>query len=477
MSDPEAIPAWIRLIEKRHYFYWTAFAFLVFMILLAMIRYPLTWGLMDDHQNLEWVRGEWRSKSLWQVLEDHSMNYWFRPVYPFFVYVAYGAFQNHPKIFYGVNLFFVMGCCLPWAGLLGRHLSKDFRRDGRFLYAFLLFAWTSMSTLILFLSLQEKFIILLGGTAFLCFDLLLIPTPRSRIPPWGLVAIGVAALSLALLTKPTALSLIPWLALSLAAAPGLPLPRKAAMLAVLLVPVGVMLVVFLRVSDPYSQRYWVDWGRKVVTLQIRVYAFMALGLGTGALLVFGQRREGSPFPQLVPALAWPITLLSYLALQIPWGLFSYNWTPAMVLASGCIALAMDVLLPRREPFRRAVMAGTLACSTALAAVITVQVTLPRLSEQSELSPLVLWLRTHVPDPTVDIYALPPLIEGTVALMSYTDRVQPITYLNHDVPVARRRPRTWLIASPGVSLSPLHARDFTRPVFRTAHWTIWERGPE
>ena len=127
--------------------------------------------------------------------------------------------------------------------------------------------------------------------------------------------------------------------------------------------------------------------------------------------------------------------------------------------------------------RRGIVAGTLGCSIVLATLITVRITLPRLSEHSELTTLVQWLRAHVPNPEVDIYTLPPLIEGSIALTFYTDRAQDIRYLNHDVPAPRQRPRTWLIAAPGVALSPLHAREFTHTVFRTAHWTIWERGPE
>jgi hypothetical protein len=476
VTDPDPEPARGVLFEKRHLLYWAAFAVLVVTIIGAMIRLPLTWGLMDDHQNLEWIRGPWRSMSLGQVLQEHSRIYWFRPVYAFFVYVAYGLFQDHPKIFYVVNFFFVLGCCLPWAWLLGRHLSKDFRRDGMFLFAFCLFAWTSMSTLILFLSLQEKFIILLGGIAFLCGDVSVSRSP-SRIPFWGLIAIGVSALSLALLTKPTALSFVPWLCLALLFAPELPRRRKAASMALLLLPVAIMVVVFLRLSDGYSQRYWSDWGKKLISLQVRVYAFLLLGLATAGILIYRQWREGSLLSRLSPALAWPVTLLAYLALQIPWGLFSYNWTPAMVLASGCIVVLGEFLLPNGERARRFVVAGTLAGSILLAGAITLRVTLPRLSEQSELTPLVQWLQAHVPDPSVDLYVLPPLLEGKVALMSYTGHVQTIRYLNHEVPAPRERPRAWLIAAPGVPLGPLHAQEFTHAVFRTAHWTIWERGPE
>src|SRR5258706_13886072 len=130
--------------------------------ILLYALYPPYWALMDDVANLGYVR-EW-SHMGWLTsicnYVQHDVTSWgiFRPLYPLFVVVFYTPLQQHPGLAYAILAVLMFG--LWWVcALLFEKLTDTRPAGGRWWFFLIACLFTPNFNLLLFASLQEKFIL------------------------------------------------------------------------------------------------------------------------------------------------------------------------------------------------------------------------------------------------------------------------------------------------------------------------------
>jgi hypothetical protein len=410
--------------------------------------------------------------TLFQILRDYSsMNGgYFRPLYAFFVYLTYGTFQHDPKLFYLFNLAFVLMALWPWTLLINRHLAPESCAELTFTFVFLLFCATPLYNHITYLSLQEKFVIFFSGWSYYFFDRTL-AKPMISGPHWWTAQAALIMMSvLGLWGKATYVAFIPWFAVALVAAKGLPVVRKGITLAVWCVFLSGMGYVLLHNRSIYNSKYKTDIHGlldRIHLLPPSVYFFLALAILTGMFLLLRKQKDAALW-------VWPLSLLSYLFVMLPWGINTYYWGPAMPSACGCLVLLAEGCLQRSS--RHIVMAsrGLLSISALLAAMAVFYIGIPRLARQSEIGSVVQWLSARLPNPKVTVFVQEPCLEATGTLQYYAGGRQPFQYLKRGQTPASTTPEWWLITRDECVMDAGHAPLFDHVVYELPHWKIYAR---
>ncbi|MFA5974893.1 MAG: hypothetical protein WC859_01855 [Elusimicrobiota bacterium] len=451
-----------------------AFLLLLGSLLTAMIFLPLSWGLMDDAQTLQLLKTSWKDISIVGLLHRYSVNVIFRPVYIAYLYLCYGTFSNSPKLFYLFTLILVGLFLWPWTLILRRQLPPQTRSIGSYFFGFLLLASTPLYNLIVFLSLQEKFVIGFGGWALYALTSAQHEDRRS-VRWWLWQCSGFTSFLLGVLAKPTTLAVAPWAFVSLVSDANAPKKQRAVWILAWATLSTVMGLVFLKRSDSYTSRYSTDIRGLVQSLghqPTMVYLMAGLILVT-ILLIFLDWTKQKDLNARLARFLWPCSLACYLALLIPWGIATYLWAPAMVMACGCIVLNTEIMIrlwPRLDPFFRNVV---LPMSILMAAGVVFHVAIPRLSRQAEIGTTVRWLSSQWPDKDIDAYIMSPCTEAATALEIFTGNTQQVTVLNKGEPVSSTHAKRWLITRDECPIDTAHAAQFTQIVFELPHWKIYE----
>jgi len=444
------------------------------MLIGALIHYPLGWGLMDDAGQLWSIQHEWARMSLLQVLRV-EMAYVYRPVYTAYCYYLYRVFWGQPKLFYLFNFSLVAAGVLPWTLVLRRQASERFRAYVVPIFVFLVLSATPVYNLIVYLSLQEKFVVFFGGWAF--YFLRRAEEEPSR---WGLFQTAAwVSFVLGVSGKPTAISFVPAGIFTLMFASDQKGNRR---LLPAMAWVGAALCfgfIFLKQRQGYTSRYAASSGaltQRLLGQNPVFYALALIGILTAALLLVKSSKLGELQKSRLAALIWPISLLSYLVVLLPWGLHSYLWSPAMVIGMGCLALSIDRILsfvsPESKAFQLA-QAGMLA-SFICATFVVYTVGVARIARQAEIPAVVHWLSERLPATDTDVYTMEPCIEAASALTYLTGGHQVIPYLHRGDPTPSSHPKVWLITRDECPVDPAHKQEFSDVIFQLPHWTIYQR---
>lgn len=437
-------------------------------ILGALLYFPVSWGMMDDGQNLAYVLTEWRTLGLWEVLRHHSTINYFRPVYTGFVYVAYRLFLHHPGEFYVCNFLFILGALLPWGWLLKRHTNAENRSWIFTLFCFCLISATPLYNLVVYLSLQEKFVIFFGGWSLLLFDMTL-EDPRSSA--WGWLQ-GAAFFSflLAMWAKPTAIAYAPWMILALVLSRGIPWTRRVPTCLGWTVATAVLAHIYLRRQDNYSSRYTFDIQGLLHHL-LGMPKLSAIGLLVAVVMVGGTCLRQRSL-RLSRPLMWPVCLIGYLAALMPWGIATYLWTPAMVLMCGCLALMIDRVLTWRSDWRIPWAPWLLGGSCLMAGLVVDHIAIARIKRQAEIGQTVAWLRDRLPQQPRDVFVMEPCEETTWNLQYQSGTRESFHYLHQGQKALLTRPQAWLITRDECPIDAAHEAQFPHVVFQLPHWTIY-----
>ena len=455
------------------------FLFLIGSLSVAILYYPLSWGLMDDGQNLRNIRSEWLNLNFFEVMRQYSTIHYFRPVYTLFVYVGYHLFVRNPKGFYFFNFLFILVAIYPWGKLIHRQLHGANRKFMTLVFCFFLLAATPLYNLIVYLSLQEKFVIFFAGWSFLALDLSL-DDSEGRFW-WPLQITALVCFVFGMWSKPTMIACAPWAILALAFTPNRTFSRRWLPCIIWLVTTLAMARVYLRRTDDYSSRYTLDWH----TLSNYLFgqpkmSYFCLAIAAAAIVIVlldGREAHGSQGFVVPRPWVWPITLIFYITALLPWAIATYLWAPAMVLTSGVLVLLIDWVLTYRKDLQIYVMPLLLASASAAAAVVVFHVAIPRLARQSEIGQTVKWLSEQLPKPDIDIFVMVPCAEASWNLQYQTGDKQPFYYLGYpDQAAGQRLPHAWLITRDECPRDTVQQAQFQKIIFQLPHWTIYSNQP-
>jgi len=451
---------------------------LLISLLTALVHYPLTWGLMDDAQTLRAVKITWSHLSLFELLHRHSVDTIFRPVYVAYLYVFYGAFQNSPKLFYVFTFFLLLLIIWPWALILRRHLRPASRQALLILFSLLLLACTPIYNLLVYLSLQEKFVIGFGGW---CLYALTTAESFENQPKrwWLLQGTSFACFLLGLFGKPTTIIFAPWglAALAFNSRAGW---KGRSFWAVLWLTLTISMgSVFLRRSDSYTSKYATNAGvlfERLGHQPVMVYLLLALALVTALVVAMDRRDDQDALLRHWPSRwLWPCCLICYLAVLVPWGISTYLWAPAMVLACGCVVLVVDWVIEKWPRFGSSALNLGMPVAVLVAAVVVFHIAIPRLARQAEIGEVVAWMAPRFPNVRTDVFIMAPCMEAAGALEYYAGNTQTIAYLPKGEPALSTRPKRWLITRDECPIDPAHTAQFDRVIFQLPHWIIYEGG--
>ncbi len=268
---------------------------------------------MDDASNLMQVStAHEQNKSFLDFVRDYSrndMSGWgmFRPVYPAYVYHFYGFFENNSAALYAVNAGLLVLLFYLW-GTLFEKMCWDGGKAGRWFFLALCLAFTPHYNLFFFASLQEKFILWGGLLVFASLWGLHI----GRISHFTALVGLVAGSAFALMAKATALFLfgpcfiwLAWLSFNDR--------RNLALLAVFLIGYVGCAYFFTSIRSSYSSSYsFAEAPARLLSAGPRFHLFFVFGLASLAVM-FWKNRASFRTQAL-----WPIGLLSYLFIMLPW---------------------------------------------------------------------------------------------------------------------------------------------------------------
>lgn len=390
---------------------------------LLIIRAP-GWGLMDDALNLR-IAADFFSeggglRAFWsRSVADMQSWGMLRPVYWLWVLTVYSVFADSPLGAYLMNATLVIAAMVAWGfafdALFVRHRIPSSRT--RLLYPTLLLLFPPFWSLFMYLSLQEKFVVLLAGVASLSYARSLEPTGRTS---W--VTIGWLSILLGVLGKPTMIALpLAIIAVSLLGMiPGWQRDRHRAWVISSIVFISAYAGFTLNYqSGSYTSTYGSGFSPAgllgaLSAVPLTVQALAALGALTGALLL------ALPFPaqrrSVDPALILPASMLAYLAVLAPWGFPTYLLSAVAPFFAGSLLILLHVLQQRVRVLRN----GALVTLSAVGLLLSVFFL--------DINPKSIWLTdtrqmqiaiTSAAERGGTFYLPPPFIEHASSLRALT----------------------------------------------------------
>jgi len=253
----------------------------------------------------------------------------FRPVYWVWVVLGYGVFRDVPVGMYLLVTLMNFLAMMLWGEVFYRYYGRKSHGHTAavFLFPLLFFVFTPFWSVFMYLSLQEKFIILFSPLALLSFHGIY----ESKRPQFHLIAALVWAL-LALLAKPTGVYLFMVFGLfALCDIVIWHMERKRSMVVFASTGLIFMLYVFFSFAVQLKGKYTARYANSLMPglllermadspMVIKVMAVIALVAGIYWFLrgLIAEDKRPYTFGVLIP---WG--LLAYIGLLLPWGFPSY----------------------------------------------------------------------------------------------------------------------------------------------------------
>ncbi len=451
---------------------------LLLSLAAAMVYYPMCFGLVEDAQILQLVRTSWQHLSLFEILRDYSDmdGGSFRPVETFFIYIFYGPLQSHPKLFYLINYGFVILAMFLWVVMIRGKVSPRFRAEWTIMFSCLLLVATPLYNLTTHLVLQEKYVILFAGLSYYALDRALAIQNLSNARWWALQGVILISILFGFWSKATFIAFMPWILLAIALSTNLALHRKWTTLLIFLTTTGMMGYLRLSHRSSYNLQYRTDLAgllERIHYLPKSFYVFSCLGISTLSVLIYLRWKRQLDHRAWIGFLLWPISLLSYLAVMIPWGINTYYWTPAMAPACGCLVILGDLYFRKMPLFAARGVLGLMTVSMILACVGVFGVGIPRLARQSEIGMVADWLSRQLPNERVTVYVEQPCMEATSSLAYYAGGRQPFNYLQQSQVPQSPQATWWLITRDECNIAAKHAPLFDRVIYESPHWKIYQ----
>ncbi len=318
---------------------------------------PPYWALMDDHGLLAGIGKTKEGFFLW--IADFVKGYrdWgmFRPMYGVFIYFFYTIFQHSSFLAY-LFIFFVNGLIFSiWSEGFVRCLrykipEKSDQAVWRILFVILCFHYIRNNNLFYFASLQERGVIFFVGIAILSMANL--PEKYLGFLKWmGRAGLVLALLSLAFLSKAPAVVFVLLFTLWFLAKGyddrNNQIPYIITALSFVLAFVFTTLF-FYSIRTGYSAGYQANFIFKELSDSgSKFYRIMVLALLTMGLTLFnrfrfkGGRGESGGATALFQELFWPLGMIAYTVLMLPWqGFLNYY----LIIPVGMFSVGTKLIL-------------------------------------------------------------------------------------------------------------------------------------
>lgn len=389
--------------------------------IVILLQQSPGWGLMDDAQNLEIARhicsaqhpfGEFWRTTTWDM--NHIGT--FRPGYYLWIVTAYTVFARQPLALYILIALFNLIVLVGWGLLAARvfHPPARYRALVVFGYPLSFFFFTPLCNIFMYVSLQEKFILLFGLLSTLALAAYF---RNGRVTPFLL---ALAAFLAGLATKSTMVYL--GLGYMLFAITDLLLlgtaRRRSA--AVLIVYATTVTGFYLFISSHlgvYTGRYGQRLrpaillrqllsAPRIIQLLCLLAAFVFVWL---VVRIRSKRYNGAAFALIVP-----LALLSYIATILAWGFPNYMLSP---LAPWALLLLFPLLQTSLD--HRPEMCRWLALTVFIALVLLVAFVIhPRIEQMADSRRLLAGVR-FLNAPERIFFLPPPYMETGEAIARFT----------------------------------------------------------
>ncbi|GEM_PF-3874316 len=339
------------------------FAFGLLLVWLAYVAGLLTvrppyWALMDDHGLLAEIGKTKDGFFPWMAdfIKGHLGWGMFRPMYGVFIYFFYNIFQRSSFLGYFFLYFVNILIFSIWSKGFARCFrhkipAKSDETVWRVLFVILCFHYIRNNNLFYFASLQERGAIFFVGIAIL-LTANLSKKPLVFLKWMGASGLVLALLSLAFLSKATAVVFVLLFALWFLVK-GFDDRENRVLygittLAFILVFVFTM-IFFYSIRTGYSASYQTNFVlRELSDSGSKFYRITALALLTMGLTLFnrfrfkdGRREAGDGAAALFQELFWPLGMIAYTCIMLPWqGFLNYY----LIIPVGMFSVGTKLIL-------------------------------------------------------------------------------------------------------------------------------------
>jgi len=308
-------------------------------VAVLLLGFPPYWALMDDHSHLMSLPHFQKVGFLGWMREFIEGDFgWgmFRPVYGAYIYLFYGWFGRFSSV-YAYSFLYLVDVAIfgLWGWVFARCLSNRscplVRRDRAtwgLLFVILCFHFIRNNNLFYFASLQERAVILFVGLAM--HGMLYVDGLSSRKTKQALTILtSFLCCSLALLAKATAVSFVPlfalWWAIRSLRQPKAKWISWLGAAFFLSLAVGASLY-FSSIRGGYTSGYrFTTATQHMSDLGSKFYKITGFSMLAAALALLGWVRRKERDPELLyRSLIWPMGMMAYMLIMLPWqGFLNY----------------------------------------------------------------------------------------------------------------------------------------------------------
>jgi hypothetical protein len=462
-------------IDSEKFFPMTLYLFVLLVIMGMTLYFSPSWGFMDDYQNLQNVSGIQsspnKSQLIFQELKEMPAGF-ARPVYKMWVISMYWLFKNNPTGMYLLIAILNMTALLVWGWVLYDYFAVERKYFYLmvFLYPLSFFIFTPFWNIFMYLSLQEKFVVWFSALSLFSFK----RSYNSQKTSWVIYAFfGVI---LAVLSKPTGIYLaivFVWFALldlfffnkSL---------RISAWHIILESSLFVGYAFFTfkyQLTNTYTSGYKENLGlttliSKIFNSYFYIQGLYVLGI-VFCLYFFVQslrKKEASPF-----RIVFPLGLLTYLSILIPWGGQTYLQCALspLIFATG---VPVFIFLCNQNRF---VKWATLSLFVVLIGSIVTGVIYPRIRKMAEKGYVVDFLRNHARNnQNAQFFYPPPFMETAFALKGFSG--QDVVYADKGITLKTlsREKENYLLFDDQAGKLRLKGVRAETPIYKSHTWRVY-----
>jgi len=401
-------------------------------ILGATVYYAPGWGLMDDCQNLGRASAVLHSPS---PVQEFLKNVWgdaigwgiFRPVYHLWIITVYNLFARMPTAIYILMALINMCSLLIWGRVFCSfyNVKKENSQLGAYLFPLSFFLFTPFWNIFMYISLQEKFVVLFSALSFYFFK------KSYEVASNRLVPFTFLFLILGLFSKPTTLCLA-LVYIVFALLDCLLFKIRPALSLVYLAISGILAVAYttftfkIQIHGQYTASYGHNLKPMILIGKILaanlIIKFLFL-LGIVSVLFHIIKFILTKDKNDVFGVLLPLGLLGFLTLLMPWGYQSYLLCDLAPFVLG-IFFPLYIWLIGRNTFSRC---SVNAAFLVLISAVLIGLILPRISKMGEITKTEDFLKSRSLQYRHSRYLLlPPYSESAYALNGFTS--EDIAYL-------------------------------------------------
>ncbi len=434
---------------------------------------------MDDYQNLDIAKSILHSASPVQTFFEDvwgSAIGWgiFRPVYNLWIVVVYNLFARMPTTIYMLVALINMCSLLIWGHVLYKFYNVDKEDFYPTVYLFPLsfFLFTPFWNIFMYISLQEKFVVLFCVLSFYFFK------KSYEAASNRYILITFLFLLLGLFSKPTALA-VAFVYAAFALLDCVLFKIRPAFSLIYFVSSCILIGAYAAFTFKIQMKgmYTASYGHnlkpmiligKILAANLIIKFLFLLGIGSILFIIIKfiiTKDKNSVFGVLLP-----LGLLAFLTLLMPWGYQSYLLCDLAPFVIG-IFFPLYIWLIRKNSFSRWGINGVFFV---LLTAVFIGIIMPRISKMGEIAKTEYFLISRaVMNKHSRYFFPPPYMESAYALNGFTG--EDIVYLkdgNLTNALLTDKGNNYLLVNDQCGGTRMHGVRLAEEIFSNKTWQIF-----